>query len=120
MGRRRSASEHHRPWVYRIQRLDTYDSKDTDFIRNKVASEIPLQRFGTEAEVSAAVVFLLSPAASFITGTCIRSTAEHPTPSRGGGTCNPSNTTSPSTGSTAPHCPQSSTPIRRTSRRGRS
>lgn len=52
--------------------LDTYDSKDTDFIRNKVAREIPLQRFGTEAEVSAAVVFLLSPAASFITGTCVR------------------------------------------------
>jgi citronellol/citronellal dehydrogenase len=42
--------------------LDTYDSKDTDFIRNEVAHTIPLQRFGTEAEVSAAVVFLLSPA----------------------------------------------------------
>jgi citronellol/citronellal dehydrogenase len=52
--------------------LDTYDSKDTDFIRNQVAHTIPLQRFGTEAEVAAAVVFLLSPAASFITGTCVR------------------------------------------------
>jgi citronellol/citronellal dehydrogenase len=52
--------------------LDTYDSKDADFLRNQVAREIPLQRFGTEAEVSAAVVFLLSPAASFITGACIR------------------------------------------------
>ena len=52
--------------------LDTYDSKDTDFIRNRVAHTIPLQRFGTEAEAAAAVVFLLSPAASFITGTCIR------------------------------------------------
>jgi citronellol/citronellal dehydrogenase len=33
---------------------------------------VPLQRFGTEAEVSAAIVFLLSPAASYITGSCIR------------------------------------------------
>jgi citronellol/citronellal dehydrogenase len=52
--------------------LDTYDTADTDFIRNKVSREIPLQRFGTEAEISAGVVFLLSPAASFITGTCLR------------------------------------------------
>jgi citronellol/citronellal dehydrogenase len=52
--------------------LDTYEGKDTDFIRNQVAHTIPLQRFGTEAEAAAAVVFLLSPAASFITGTCIR------------------------------------------------
>jgi citronellol/citronellal dehydrogenase len=52
--------------------LDTYDEADTEFIQNNVAGNIPLQRFGTEAEVSAAIVFLLSPAASFITGSCIR------------------------------------------------
>ena len=34
--------------------------------------KVPLQRFGTEAEVSAAVVFLLSEAAGFITGSCVR------------------------------------------------
>ncbi len=33
---------------------------------------VPAQRFGTEAEVSAAIVFLLSPAAAYITGSCIR------------------------------------------------
>lgn len=33
---------------------------------------VPLQRYGSEAELSAAVVFLLSPAAAYITGTCIR------------------------------------------------
>jgi citronellol/citronellal dehydrogenase len=31
-----------------------------------------MQRFGTEAEVSAAIVFLLSPAAAYITGSCVR------------------------------------------------
>ncbi len=33
---------------------------------------VPLQRYGTEAEISGAVVYLLSPAAAYITGTCIR------------------------------------------------
>lgn len=33
---------------------------------------VPLKRFGTEAEVSGAIVYLLSPAAAYITGTCIR------------------------------------------------
>ena len=33
---------------------------------------MPLQRYGTEAELSAAIVFLLSPAAAYITGSCIR------------------------------------------------
>ncbi|HJU32513.1 MAG TPA: SDR family oxidoreductase [Hyphomicrobiaceae bacterium] len=32
----------------------------------------PLQRYGTEAEVSAAIVFLLSPAAAFISGDTLR------------------------------------------------
>ena len=34
--------------------------------------DIPLKRMGTEAEVSAAIVFLLSPAAAFITGESIK------------------------------------------------
>ncbi|MBL8490916.1 MAG: SDR family oxidoreductase [Rhodocyclaceae bacterium] len=34
--------------------------------------KVPLQRMGTEAEVSAAVVFLLSEAAAFVTGACLR------------------------------------------------
>ncbi|SEB24700.1 SDR family oxidoreductase [Variovorax sp. YR216] len=36
------------------------------------ATRIPAQRYGTVSEVSAAIVFLLSPAAAFITGSCIR------------------------------------------------
>ena len=52
--------------------LDTYDDEHTAFIRNKVWRGIPLQRFGTESEVSAAIVYLLSPAASFVTGTTLR------------------------------------------------
>jgi citronellol/citronellal dehydrogenase len=32
----------------------------------------PLQRVGTESEVSAAICFLLSPAAAFISGSCVR------------------------------------------------
>ena len=38
----------------------------------KVAAKVPMQRFGNEAEISAGIVFLLSPAASYITGTCLR------------------------------------------------
>jgi citronellol/citronellal dehydrogenase len=33
---------------------------------------VPLGRFGNEAETSAAITFLLSPAASFISGTVMR------------------------------------------------
>lgn len=52
--------------------LDTYEAKDTAHIQNEVVSKVPLQRFGTESEVAAAIVFLLSPAAAFVTGSCIR------------------------------------------------
>ena len=33
---------------------------------------VPLQRYGTESEIASAIVYLLSPAAAFITGSCIR------------------------------------------------
>ncbi len=33
---------------------------------------VPLQRYGTEAECASAIVYLLSPAAAYITGDCIR------------------------------------------------
>jgi citronellol/citronellal dehydrogenase len=63
--------------------LDTYDQKDREFIQNDVTPGIPLQRFGTESEVSSAIVFLLSPAASFITGSCIRIDGGAPNARRG-------------------------------------
>jgi citronellol/citronellal dehydrogenase len=37
-----------------------------------MAATVPLGRFGNEAETSAGIVFLLSPAASFISGTTLR------------------------------------------------
>jgi citronellol/citronellal dehydrogenase len=37
-----------------------------------MAKTVPLGRFGNEAETSAGIVFLLSPAASFISGTTLR------------------------------------------------
>ena len=51
--------------------FDTYPPAFQDKIR-QLARKVPLQRLGTEAEVSAAVVFLLSPAAAFITGSTLR------------------------------------------------
>ena len=38
----------------------------------KLKKTVPLKRMGTEAEVSAAVCFLLSEAAAYINGICIR------------------------------------------------
>jgi citronellol/citronellal dehydrogenase len=38
----------------------------------KLKDHVPLKRMGLEAEVSAAIVFLLSPAAAFITGVTLQ------------------------------------------------
>lgn len=51
--------------------FDTYAPE----IRKKLyeyPERVPLQRYGSESEVSAAICYLLSPAAAYITGTCIR------------------------------------------------
>ncbi|NQV59760.1 MAG: SDR family oxidoreductase [Alphaproteobacteria bacterium] len=51
--------------------FDTYDGETRKTIRT-LAKHVPIARLGREAEVAAAIVFLLSPGAAYITGTCIR------------------------------------------------
>lgn len=51
--------------------IDTYDEDYRNVLRG-LRSKVPLQRFGTEAELSSAVVYLLSEAAGFINGAVIR------------------------------------------------
>ncbi len=51
--------------------FDTYSPEAKAKILD-YAQRVPMQRFGTEAEVSSAIGYLLSPGAAYITGTCIR------------------------------------------------
>jgi citronellol/citronellal dehydrogenase len=51
--------------------MDTYGGAMKAFIP-KLKNHVPLRRMGEEAEVSAAMVFLLSPAAAFITGVTLQ------------------------------------------------
>ncbi len=51
--------------------IETYDPSFQQVFYS-MAGNIPAQRLGTEEEVSAAVMFLLSPAAAFITGETMR------------------------------------------------
>ena len=51
--------------------LDQYPPQMREHIR-ALPGKVPLARLGTESEISAAIVFLLSPAAAFVTGSCIR------------------------------------------------
>lgn len=51
--------------------MDHYPAEAGPMLR-RMRDTVPAGRFGNEAEVSAAIVFLLSPAASFISGSVLR------------------------------------------------
>ena len=51
--------------------MDTYEDPTMKAMIPELKKNIPLHRMGNEAEVSGAVVFLLSPAAAYITGAWI-------------------------------------------------
>jgi citronellol/citronellal dehydrogenase len=51
--------------------MDKYPEEMGPMLR-EMSKTIPLGRFGTEAETSAGIVFLLSPAASFVSGSTLR------------------------------------------------
>jgi citronellol/citronellal dehydrogenase len=51
--------------------MDHYPPEAGAMLR-EMRNTVPLGRFGTEAETSAAIVFLLSPAAAFISGSVVR------------------------------------------------
>ena len=51
--------------------LEHYPEAARPMIEQNVR-DIPMKRMGTEAEISAAIVFLLSPAAAFISGESMR------------------------------------------------
>ena len=51
--------------------LDNYPPEMAAHIKS-LPKHVPLGRLGTESEVSAAICYLLSPAAAFVSGSCIR------------------------------------------------
>jgi citronellol/citronellal dehydrogenase len=51
--------------------FDTYAPKDQEVVL-RFPTTIPAQRYGNVSEISGAIVYLLSPAAAFITGSCLR------------------------------------------------
>ena len=51
--------------------MDKYPPEMRETIRG-MTRLVPVRRLGTESEVSAAIVFLLSPAAAFVSGACLR------------------------------------------------
>ncbi len=51
--------------------LTQYDAGVQEML-SQIKSDVPMKRLGTESEVSAAVTFLLSPAAAYVTGETLR------------------------------------------------
>jgi citronellol/citronellal dehydrogenase len=51
--------------------LDRYPPEMAETFRH-LHQSVPLRRLGSESEVSAAIVYLLSPAAAFVSGACLR------------------------------------------------
>ena len=52
--------------------MDTYTGEMAEKVIPSMSQHVPLQRMGTESEVSSAIVYLLSEAAKFISGVTIR------------------------------------------------
>lgn len=59
------------PGVIASSGMDRYPPEHRPVILSAMAT-IPLRRMGTESEISAAVLYLLSPAAAFVSGACLR------------------------------------------------
>ena len=59
------------PGLIATSGLETYDEEHKETIRSR-AQKIPVRRLGTESAISAIILFLLSPAANFITGETVR------------------------------------------------
>jgi citronellol/citronellal dehydrogenase len=51
--------------------MDQYDPAFAKEVITKLKHSVPAKRLGEEAEVSAAIVFLLSPGAAYISGACV-------------------------------------------------
>jgi citronellol/citronellal dehydrogenase len=59
------------PGVIASSGFDTYPEEQFKYIRG-LAKRMPMGRFGNEAEISSGIVFLLTDAASYISGSTMR------------------------------------------------
>jgi citronellol/citronellal dehydrogenase len=68
--------------------LDNYPPEMKEHIRG-LPKLVPLARLGTESEISSAICYLLSPAAAFISGSCLRVDGAVPNARRKNSNTNP-------------------------------